>query len=955
MSRENISFPTYYGQLGGIIDRLSKRTPDLSVRHIIIVPDRVTLTAESMLCERLGGAFDVSVMTFNRLFQRLERGEHEYLPKQGSVMVMKKLLAQHRASLECFTRSAERKGFALLLYETISMLIGCNVRPDEIGDVRGKGHDLKLMYEKYLGETEGKLVDAGGRMKLLKAALSAGDYLTDAHIYICCFDNLTPQMKDILDVFERRARSLTVCGLAPERSSIDRVELYCAPGKVLIAKAAAARMARLIKSGKASPDDFCVVTADGRADELKRILDENSIPYSAPEPKPLTRHPLGMLISSALSAISKNYRAEDVISLAKNPLSGVEKPDSDCFERYIVKYNISFVSFAKKPEDFGSDANDAEARARYDGALRAWETLKKLLYGKKAEGLHDTVEFLINYAKNHREHDPMENDDGRADPYEKARELNSLTKAVLGDSTYALAADAFICGMDAVELSQRPPYAGCVEIGDEGSFRARRYKYVFVLDFDFDNHPQVLTDSALISDDDITALRGKNVDISPTVSEVNARRAEELMQLFGGADELFLGYSQKPGNFLSTLTAEADIKCITENSYDRENAELLGAGSAEVLLYQCPTRSFLFECYRSAQGAVAAGFDAPLYLPYLKEVVGKDAERFGHTAAEGSIGILGDLAIESTTSASKIETYAACPAKHFFAHGLRARPVDTGEVMPVDVGNILHNAAEFYINDGAPEPDGVVEDIFRRCLAEYKKVKGVDCDPKYADMLLKETRLLLTEINRHISAGSYKPVAAELEFNYTGAMTANGKSVALKGKIDRVDASGRLCRIVDYKTGRAKFALGDVYAGVKLQLMLYLGYMVSEKGYEPGGAYYFPVASDWEESEITLDGLTEKSEASVLAADREAYARGGSTVINAKTSRGKFTVKNGYSAGDIGTLTTYAYKLSSQVLAEISDGFAAPSPYDVRICKYCDYLDCCGYEGEGRKLPKVKL
>lgn len=955
MSREIILQPSFRSQLSDVMEKLARRRACLDVRHIIIVPDRVTLTAETMLCEAIGGAFDVSVMTFNRLFTKYVTEKHDYLSRQGSIMVIKKLLEDNAASLTCFTKSAGKKGFSRKLYETISMLIGCNVPPEAAGRVRGKGRDLRLMYEKYLSETEGRLIDAGGRMKMLKSMLDGGGFIENAHVYICCFDNLTPQMRDILSVIDRRALSLTQYGLAPEKPVLGDVELYCAPGKVLIAKAAAARMARLLKNHKATPDDICAVTADGRADELKRILDENNIPYSAPEPMPLTRHPLGRLITSAITAAAKGYRPGDIVRLSKNPLSGVGKSDSDCFERYVEKYNVSYLRFFKPFENFKSASESGDdCRSRYEGAERARRQLEKLL--KKPDGgLYETVETLIAHAEDNCPPELKEADEGRADPFAKARELSQMTRSLLDGAGFATAAEAFIEGMDAVDLAERPSVSGGVEIGDEGSFRARRFRYVFVLDFDYDNHPRMINDSALISDDEIMSLRGQDIEISPTAGEVNARQSQEFLQLISGADALFLGYSQKAGSYLGTLTAEASIKSLTVSSREREYAELYGSQSADALIYQCPTRSFMLEEYRAAQSLLKSGFDAPRYMPYLEKAVGGGADKFEPAEQGGAVNALGELALMPSMSASRIEAYAACPARHLFSYGLNAKPPETGEVLPVDIGNILHNAAESYIKLNVPEPDGVADEIFAACLVRYKEEKGIDCDEKYTGMLLKETKLLLAEIYRHLSAGSYTPLGAEMDFNYPCAFKAAGKDITLTGKIDRVDVSGRLCRVIDYKTGRAKFASGELYAGVKLQLMLYLGYMTDIKGYEPGGAYYFPISSDWEDDEITLDGVTESSDASVAAADADAIPRGSSTVINAKISRGKFTVKNGYTSDKIKTLTGYAYKISSQVLTEIAEGYASPSPYDVRICRYCDYFDCCGYDGEGRKLPRVKV
>ena len=74
------SHTSFTAALSAVMDRLAERKVNLSEKHVVIVPDRCTLTAERELCRRFGGAFDVSVTTWSRMFVK-NADSAEYLPR----------------------------------------------------------------------------------------------------------------------------------------------------------------------------------------------------------------------------------------------------------------------------------------------------------------------------------------------------------------------------------------------------------------------------------------------------------------------------------------------------------------------------------------------------------------------------------------------------------------------------------------------------------------------------------------------------------------------------------------------------------------------------------------------------------------------------------------------------------------------------------------------------------
>ena len=316
------SHTSFTAALSAVMDRLAERKVNLSEKHVVIVPDRCTLTAERELCRRFGGAFDVSVTTWSRMFVK-NADSAEYLPRKGSVILLRRILAEKHAEMKCYWRSWSAKGFASGLYDVINQMMSCGITPEDLRAVScsDKEKDIALIYEAYLAASEGKYTDSAGRLRLLAEFLENSDYLKNAHVYVACFDAYTALMRRGMNAAEKQARELLIFDVQTDNISFGEAELYAAPSPVFAAKAVAARVTSDHRNG-VPYEEMCVVTSDAHPEELKRIFRENGVPYCASESLSLAEHPLGIFISSARNAASRGYRAEDVIRLAKSPLSG---------------------------------------------------------------------------------------------------------------------------------------------------------------------------------------------------------------------------------------------------------------------------------------------------------------------------------------------------------------------------------------------------------------------------------------------------------------------------------------------------------------------------------------------------------------------------------------------------------------------------------------------------------
>lgn len=287
--------------------------------------------------------------------------------------------------------------------------------------------------------------------------------------------------------------------------------------------------------------------------------------------------------------------------------------------------------------------------------------------------------------------------------------------------------------------------------------------------------------------------------------------------------------------------------------------------------------------------------------------------------------------LSASTKVSQLEAYFSCPMKHWLRYGLRLEPPDTGELRPLDVGSVLHAVAERYVPllDSLP-PEVAAPRLTAEVLAE--SVKGsLDVNRGMAEVLAREATGMCSAIRTQLKAGSFRPLAMEKEFGFAGSdlegvtLDVCGKKVVLRGKIDRIDVSGDLVRVIDYKTGSVKFSLTDLHSGIKLQLPVYLAVML-KAGYRPAGAFYFSTLSDFGMTDPhMLTGICSNDD-EVLAAMDPHIAEGESGVVRVKRRGRKSYVCSGETGEDVRMLADYALRVSAIAAREISEGYIAPSP-----------------------------
>lgn len=217
--------------------------------------------------------------------------------------------------------------------------------------------------------------------------------------------------------------------------------------------------------------------------------------------------------------------------------------------------------------------------------------------------------------------------------------------------------------------------------------------------------------------------------------------------------------------------------------------------------------------YSAAEEQVAKGRSAG--KPFAESALEVDFSRDKDVLAV----LASDYGPARPVSVTQLERYKRCPYEFYIDNVLG---IETPEEPRYDIdarqwGLVIHLVMEKLYRDGPVAPENLEAAALKALDATLAEV---ELPVFWTEVTRRVFSGLLPEIIRcetELREGGFLPGRAELRLK--GKLT---KDVALKGRADRVDTSGELFRILDYKTGSPRNAGGQaVLDGTHLQLPLY--------------------------------------------------------------------------------------------------------------------------------------
>ena len=710
---------------------------------------------------------------------------------------------------------------------------------------------------------------------------------------------------------------------------------------------------------------------DGAEGKLSRIFAQYRIPYYADRRIPLSEHPLCAFIFAYIGCVISGCRPQDVDMVISSPFFPADRADRDIFRNYALRLANYRGGVRRQPDpeilqgfefDFGAVERVRQTFLKGLGLLTEKGVNSSIFGGlRRILAYFEVEKRLAELSEKFKDGYPVAAAFG-------ARAFEGVNRVIdeaesLCDEGMPLKEIVKVLksGFAAMKISLIPPKADAVFVGSLTETANTGSDVVFAARLTGDV-PGASPDCALLTDREISLLEGVNLNISPKIRQVNARRREiAALNICAFRKNLYLSYSTRTNGEETTASeiisyaralfvtdkgahlAPVNIGRLARNksAVPYYSSERLPAIKQLLRLRTNPeVASSVYEVLR--RHGFKAEADAALERPTLKPV---------------TCGRKLYLNFNSI-SPTALESYFSCPYLSFMRQGLKVQEREEGAVRAVDTGNFIHAV----LQDLAYEINGIADEGALKARAEELANSKLQ-KPPYSQLLNQKsgqyTAAELVKEAAKVSLGAYEQLKNS-SFTVTAAERKCeidiGDGVKIFGRIDRVDESGDMVRIIDYKTGSIDIAPAKYYSGAKLQLPLYL--LAAAEGKRAVGAYYFPAAveyKDKKEGEFRLQGFMDGSEDVVVASDINLQPKQKSEYFDAYLGGRK--IDAAMDREDFSAFLEYSKKVAASGAGEMLAGNVAPSPAE-GVCKYCRMGGSCnfavGRDGAERKPSSIK-
>lgn len=801
----------------------------------------------------------------------------------------------------------------------------------------------------------------------------------------------------------------------------QNISLYTADSITAECELAAARVLELVREKGLRWRDIAIAVRG--FEDYRGVLENTFALYGVPlytaRKSSLLQKPLPALISLAYEITQGGWETDELISYMKTGLTGLSDDDCDLLSDYIFLWQLKSSAWHRKndwsqhPEGYGAEETDESREKLWKiNSLRCEIAGPLLSFQRSCEESH-TAETQaaalsqllaeLKLPEKMQERAERLEEQGRKELSQEYRQLwdiivNAIEQsaAVLGDSPMETEefGKLFSLMLSKYDVGSIPVSLDRVSAGDFDRMRRRSIKELIVLGCSDDRMPRSSDEDSMFSDEERKQLLEMDIDLGGGSGELWREFSLIYNCLSLPSEGLTLSYP--------AMGAEGDSlrACYPYN----RAAALFGIkpqkADMELVHISAPAPALSL----AANAFGTHGPAAESAAEYFKDAEPEKYEKL-RAAAGMYRGKLSPEAVEKLygrkirLSASRIDKFATCKFAYFCQYGLRAKPYEPAGFKPPEVGTFMHYILENTARDvkkmgGFKKvSDEELHSIAEKYINEYIRRELNDFREKSRRFvylfrrLCKDVQQIVSDMADELRRSDFEPMDFELDFaeaqDIEAFETGEDSSLSLAGIADRVDGwlheDKLYVRVVDYKTGRKKFSLSDVWYGLGMQMLLYLFTLQegAEKRYGheivPAGVIYVParnailsLSSDAGDDEADKKRKDELKRSGLVLNDEavlEAWEKGeDKRYIPVKFRGGTPTEDTVASLERMGILSKHIKKTLSSMADELRHGSIAADPlYQTQqenACMNCDYFEAChfsqGENGEScRFRPKL--
>ena len=588
--------------------------------------------------------------------------------------------------------------------------------------------------------------------------------------------------------------------------------------------------------------DIAVIMRDSesRRGIINAVFDKMNIPYFYSEKTDLSTTPAARLILSALRSITYNFQSQDVLTLLKTGLCGIDLSDADLFEDYCNTWDINGSLFTEKVWSMNPDGYTVVKSKRGEKILEAanrvrsslippLEELKQkfsLAGGDTVKNCRAIYEYLsaVGLDKSLSSLAELELSLGNIKEAGELLRTRDFIVAALTNISTILAdsptnAEELTSAIEIMlrhtDIASVPAVNDCVTIGSADTLRVENIKMAILLGLCEGEFPAAFSDGGILNENDKKMLDELGLELSSRENRIIS-------------DELFYVYRAmtKPSHklILSTCTSRVGGGTLTPSvAYNR----------VKYLLPHIPEKEFQLSRLR----AITAGEEADMHVPELED----DGVIIDPLIVKNIFGERLYLSKSSVTS------FVECPYKYWCEYVLKLREQGLSEISYASAGTIIHYVLEkllrkIVLPDGSLPPLSDEEIVSSVNDIVLEHIYDLNChltaSLSHAFARLRDLALIMVKsVIDEFRASKFKIVAFEKRISDKAEDALKPVEIAVEvgderytvvfgGTVDRIDCydngEKKFLRVVDYKTGSHKFDPDKVENGEDIQLPAYL-------------------------------------------------------------------------------------------------------------------------------------
>ena len=631
--------------------------------------------------------------------------------------------------------------------------------------------------------------------------------------------------------------------------------------------------------------DIALITSDFEAYSavLEESLNKYNIPAFMSSPDDLSIRPLIRFISHLLNASMGSL--DSVLTMLKCGVTDIKLDDSCIFDNYVYIWNLNmsslFDKFTAHPRGFEEEWKDEDyqiLQTANDIRERIVEVLSAIRAANMSEdaaaisqAIFNSLESLgIKTTLNEQIKEcVLQNENVISEQIQRdwdiLMEILSVLSVSLTEQKINLKEyyELFILTVKNKKVESVQKTMDCVTIGAADKIRTSNFKAVFILGVNEGLFPRFPGEYGAFSDNERKIFIDMDIHLAPLIEkQIISERFHAYTRLCSASEKLFLSY-----RCADVTGAEMYPSSVIEQIKNMFGIKIGDVENNLIELSQTKEAAFSALC----RGFSEDNFEKQVLMEYFKEQddYNDKIKRFKNDANsrnykltdKNSEAIFGK---RMKLSPSAIEKYHTCPFAYFCSKGLKLYPKKRAEMNPLESGSLMHHVLHQLIADN-PEfiqmsKDTLTEEIHKILTAYLEQKLSGD---KYKTqrflhlfgMMIRPLVLVALRLQKELTHTKFTPVEFEMELNQSDnsppfVKTEKGTQVRLMGRVDRVDMMNfedkKYLRVIDYKKGKKKFKVSDLYYGVNIQMLIYLYYLCNYdkgryKGYLPAGVLYRPL------------------------------------------------------------------------------------------------------------------